>query len=81
METTVERKQTSFRLRTDLLKRMKNEASKEHRSLNDLVESILMDNMYFQPNETTLAAMREAESGVELEALDLDHFDEYIKTL
>ncbi|PNE25659.1 toxin-antitoxin system protein [Tannerella sp. oral taxon 808] len=81
METTVERKQTSFRLRTDLLKRMKNEASKEHRSLNDLVESILMDNMYFQPNETTLAAMREAESGVELEELDLDHFDEYIKTL
>lgn len=81
METTVERKQTSFRLRTDLLKRMKKEASKEHRSLNDLVESILMDNMYFQPNETTLAAMREAESGVELEELDLDHFDEYIKTL
>ena len=32
----------------------------------------------FQPNETTLAAMREAESGVELEELDLDHFDEYI---
>lgn len=81
METTVERKQTSFRLRTDLLKRMKKEASKEHRSLNDLVESILMDNMYFQPNETTLAAMREAESGVELEELDLDHFDEYIKSL
>lgn len=81
METTVERKQTSFRLRTDLLKRMKKEASKEHRSLNDLVESILMDNMYFQPNETTLAAMREAESGEELEELDLDHFDEYIKTL
>lgn len=81
METIVERKQTSFRLRTDLLKRMKKEASKENRSLNDFVESILMDNMYFQPNETTLAAMREAESGVELEELDLDHFDEYIKTL
>ena len=81
METTVERKQTSFRLRTDLLKRMKNEASKEHRSLNDLVESILMDNMYFQPNETTLAAMREAESGVELEELDVDNFIEYVKSL
>ena len=81
METIVERKQTSFRLRTDLLKRMEKEASKENRSLNDFVESILMDNMYFQPNETTLAAMREAESGVELEELDLDHFDEYIKSL
>ena len=81
METIVERKQTSFRLRTDLLKRMEKEASKEHRSLNDFVESILMDNMYFQPNETTLAAMREAESGVELEELDVDNFIEYVKSL
>ena len=81
METIVERKQTSFRLRTDLLKRMEKEASKENRSLNDFVESILMDNMYFQPNETTLAAMREAESGVDLEELDVDNFDEYVKSL
>ena len=81
MGTIVERKQTSFRLRTDLLKRMEKEASKENRSLNDFVESILMDNMYFQPNETTLAAMREAESGVELEELDVDNFDEYVKSL
>ena len=81
MDTIVERKQTSFRLRTDLLKRMEKEASKENRSLNDFVESILMDNMYFQPNETTLAAMREAESGVELEELDVDNFIEYVKSL
>ena len=81
METIVERKQTSFRLRTDLLKRMEKEASKENRSLNDFVESILMDNMDFQPNETTLAAMREAESGVELEELDVDNFIEYVKSL
>ena len=81
METIVERKQTSFRLRTDLLKRMEKEASKENRSLNDFVESILMDSMYFQPNETTLAAMREAESGVGLEEPDLDNFDEYVKSL
>ena len=81
METIVERKQTSFRLRTDLLKRMEKEASKENRSLNDFVESILMDNMYFEHNETTLAAMREAESGVELEELDVDNFIEYVKSL
>ena len=81
METIVERKQTSFRLRTDLLKRMEKEASKENRSLNDFVEGILMDSLYVQPNETTLAAMREAESGVELEELDVDNFIEYVKSL
>jgi len=60
---------------------MEKEASKENRSLNDFVEGILMDSLYFQPNETTLAAMREAESGVELEELDVDNFIEYVKSL
>ena len=40
-----------------------------------------MDDQDFHPNETTLAAMREAESVVELEELDLDNFDEYVKSL
>ena len=40
-----------------------------------------MDNQDFHPNEITLAAMREAESGVELEELDVDNFIEYVKSL
>ena len=40
-----------------------------------------MDNQDFHPNEIMLAAMREAESGVELEELDVDNFDEYVKSL
>ena len=37
--------------------------------------------MYSQPNEETLAAMKEAESGEELETLDLDNFKNYVKSL
>ncbi len=81
MEAVVGRKQTSFRLREDLLRKMQLEARKENRSLNNFVESKLMDLMYSQPNETTLNAMKEAESGTELETLDLDNFKDYVKSL
>ena len=81
MEAVVGRKQTSFRLREDLSRKMHLEARKENRSLNNFVESKLMDLMYSQPNETTLSAMKEAESGTELETLDLDNFKDYVKSL
>lgn len=81
METTVERKQTSFRLRTDLLERLQVVAKKENRSLNNFVESALMDIVYRKPNATTLKAMREAESGEELETLDLNNFKDYVASL
>ena len=42
----VHRKQTAFRLRTDLLDRLKVAAKKENRSLNNFVESVLLDAVY-----------------------------------
>lgn len=54
MKTSVERKQTSFRLRTDLLERLHVVAREENRSLNNFVESALMDVLYREPNATTL---------------------------
>lgn len=81
METAKERKQTSFRLSTDLLKRMQTEARKENRSLNNFVESTLTEAMSHRPNVNTLNAMKEAESGEELETLDLDNFKSYIAAL
>lgn len=81
METTVERKQTSFRLRTDLLERLQVVAKEENRSLNNYVESALMDIIYRKPNAITLKAMQEAESGKELETLDLNNLKDYIASL
>lgn len=81
MEATVERKQTSFRLRTDLLERLQVIAKEENRSLNNFVESALMNIINRKPNATTLKAMREAESGKELETLDLNNFKDYVASL
>ena len=46
METTIERKPTSFRLRKDLLEEMKRHAARENRTLNNYVESLLLDLLY-----------------------------------
>jgi len=64
------KKQTAFRLDEDLIKKLKVAAKKENRSLNNYVECILMDSLYKEPNETTLAAINEAETE-QLETLDL----------
>ena len=82
METVaVDRKQTAFRLRKDLLERLKIEARKENRSLNNYVESVLMDVVYRLPNDETLAAMKEAKEGRNLEKLNLETFGDYVKSL
>jgi predicted transcriptional regulator len=82
MDTTATiRKQTSFRLREDLLARLQTEAKKRNRSLNNLVESVLYAFISEQPNETTLAAMKEAETSDSLESLDLANFQKFVDSL
>lgn len=76
-----DRKQTAFRLRTDLLDRLKVAAKKENRSLNNYVESVLLDAVYREPNEETLAAMKDAKENGNLETLDLDNFEKYVELL
>lgn len=76
-----DRKQTAFRLRTDLLDRLKVAAKKENRSLNNYVESVLLDAVYREPNDETLAAMKDAKENRNLETLDLDNFEKFVKSL
>lgn len=79
MGTSIERKQTSFRLRIDLLRKRQVAAHNENRSLNNLVESTLMDAMNSLPNAETLEAMEEARLGKNLETVDVSSFEAFIK--
>ena len=63
MEKTIRRRQTSFRLRIDLLDAMKIAAERENRTLNNFVEYILMNSMRNEPNDVTKVAIEEAISG------------------
>lgn len=61
MKTTI-RKATSFRLRADLLEQLRRNALRENRTLNNYVESVLLDVVYHEPNDVTKAAIEEAKN-------------------
>lgn len=81
MQTTTSKIQTAFRFDRELLSRLKIKAKQENRSLNNYVETILMDIVYHEPNDETIEAIREAQSGKNLEQLDLEKFDEFVASL
>ena len=81
MATAITRTQTAFRLSDELLKRLKLEARKQNRSLNNFVESVLMDAVYRTPNNETLAAMEEARESRNLETINLDNLEGFIESL
>lgn len=81
METTIPRTQTAFRLSNELLRRLKIEARKQNRSLNNYVESVLMDAVYRVPNRETLAAMEEARDENNLETINLENLEGFIDSL
>ena len=81
MATTITRTQTAFRLSTELLKRLKIEARKQNRSLNNFVESVLMDAVYRTPNAQTMAAVKEARENDNLESINLDNLEGFIESL
>lgn len=58
------KKNQSFRLSVELIDGLKQLAKRQNRSLNNYVETVLLDAAFHEPNATTLAAMKEAESGV-----------------
>ena len=81
MQTIARKIQTAFRFDSELLRRLKIKAKQENRSLNNYVETVLMDIVYDEPNEETVAAIKEAKGGDKLESLELEKFDEYVASL
>ena len=81
MAVVIERKQTAFRLSTSLLNKLREAAERENRSLNNYVESVLMDAVFSNPNKLTLAAMKEARENRDLETLEVNNLDSLIASL
>lgn len=81
MEVTINRKSAMFRLRTELLDRLKQLAARDNRSLNNYVETILMDVAYNTPNAATITAMKEAQDEANLTTVDMTNYDTFLKSL
>lgn len=63
MDTALEKKAHVFRLPAYLLDKLKELAMKDRRSLNNYVECLLHDAVFHEPNEETIAAIKEAKAG------------------
>ncbi len=72
MDIALPKRNQSFRLPVDLIERLRLLAKRQNRSLNNYVETLLLDAVYSEPNETTLAAMKEAQSGALRNSAPLD---------
>jgi len=59
LHTASNKVQTAFRFDRDLISRLKVKAKKENRSLNNYVETVLMDIAYDEPNKETIAAIED----------------------
>ena len=75
------KKQTTFRLDSDLLQMLKAAAQKEHSSLNNYVETALMRLMYEQSNAETREAINEAHSGKTAGKVDMSSFDSFMDSI
>ncbi|WP_289189166.1 MULTISPECIES: toxin-antitoxin system protein [Bacteroidales] len=72
MDIALPKKNQSFRLPVELIERLRQLAKRQNRSLNNYVETLLLDAAYSEPNEITLAAMKEAQSGALRNSKPLD---------
>lgn len=75
------RVRTTISLPDYLLVGLKAEAKRKNKSLTNLVEEKLLTTTEFIPNDKTLEAMRECESGVELLEVDMSSYEAFIKSL
>lgn len=70
-----------FRLRTELIERLKELAARDNRSLNNYVETVLMDVAFYKPNNATIEAMKEAQVESNLTTVDMSNYDSFLKSL
>lgn len=72
MDIALPKKNQSFRLPVELIERLRQLAKLQNRSLNNYVETVLLYAAYNEPNDVTLAAMKEAQSGSLRDSAPLD---------
>jgi len=81
MEAVKRKRQTTFRLSSELRDRLRRKAEEEHQSMNELVERLLLDALYYELNEETIAAIEEARAGQYAGTIDASSFDAFMKSI
>ncbi len=79
--TTSDKTLTSFRWNTQLVERLRKMAKDSNRSLNNYVETLLLDIVYHEPNDETIEALQEVKSGKKLESFNRSELEKLIDSL
>lgn len=81
MDIAFEKKSHVFRLPVYLLDKLKELAQKDRRSLNNYVEGLLLDAVYHEPNEETIAAFNDAKAGKLEGPIDTSSVESMLKSM
>lgn len=81
MDIALEKKAHVFRLPVYLLDKLKELAKRDRRSLNNYVEVLLLDAVYHEPNEETVAAINEAKAGSLKGPIDTSSVEAMLKSM
>lgn len=81
MYTSLEKKAHVFRLPVYLLDKLKELAQKDRRSLNNYVECLLLDAVYHEPNEETIASLNDAKAGKLEGPIDTSSVEAMLKSM
>ena len=81
MDIALEKKAHVFRLPVYLLDKLKELAKRDRRSLNNYVEVLLLDAVYHEPNEETVAAINEAKAGKLKGPIDTSSVEAMLKSM
>ena len=74
-------KQTTVRLPEYALADLRREAKANNMSLNSLLSMYILDGMYHNPNEETLAAIEEAKAGMYVGVVDTSSVEAMTKSI
>lgn len=80
MESTI-RSRMEFSLSTGLIERLKRAAKRERCSLDNYVESVLLDAVYNEPNSATIEALEEVKRGEYAGVVDLTSIESMTKSI
>lgn len=81
MDLAIEKKAHVFRLPEYLLDKLKELAKNDRRSLNNYVERLLLDAVFHEPNEETIASFKDAKAGKTEGPIDTTSVETMLKSM
>ena len=79
--TTLRRRRTSISIQPQLMTLLRERANRTNTSLSSYIESILLDAIYSEPNEETVAAINESRACISAGTIDTSSMETFKKSM